>query len=60
MTDRPTTEPEPPDPRLDRTEAEDEVAPTERPSAAEGEVDESGGSRPPPPSQAEGEREDAG
>ena len=56
MTDRPITEPDVPDPRLDRSGDQHE-SPTERPTAAEGEADESGGSRPRRPSQAEGERD---
>lgn len=59
MTDRPITEPEPPDRELDRSdEHEDRSVAAERPSAAEGEADEAGGPRPPRPSQAEGERDD--
>ncbi|MGH2380233.1 MAG: hypothetical protein ACRDG7_03310 [Candidatus Limnocylindria bacterium] len=59
MTDQPISEPEPPDPRLDRTdqepETEDDRAPI-RPSPAEGGDEVDGGPRPPRPSQAEGER----
>lgn len=61
MTDQPIREPEPPDPRLDRT---DESAtgpavdtPATRPSAAEGDAVTDSGPRAPRPSQAEGERD---
>ncbi|MDQ3688937.1 MAG: hypothetical protein M3406_02680 [Chloroflexota bacterium] len=60
MTDQPIREPEPPDERLDRTDAtpdsENDGA-TIRPSAAEGGGGEDGGPRAPRPSQAEGERD---
>ena len=60
MTDHPIGEPEPPDPRLDRTDeappAAEEEEPATRPSAAEGDAATDSGPRPPRPSQAEGER----
>lgn len=59
MTDRPITEPEPPDRELGRSDADqDGPLGAERPNPAEGEADEAGGPRPPRPSQAEGERDD--
>ena len=60
MTDHPIREPEPPDPRLDRTDDVEDAGPESasvRPSAAEGGDEPDGGTRPPRPSQAEGERE---
>ena len=59
MTDRPPREPVPPDPDRDREGDEPEEAPTLRPSAPEGDEADAG-SRPPRPSQAEGEREPDG
>lgn len=59
MTDQPISEPEPPDPQLDRTGDEPEAEgdqPPIRPSPAEGGDEADGGPRPPRPSQAEGER----
>ena len=66
MTDRPLSEPMPPDPELDRVDEgvegdTTEVQPTEselRPSAAEG-AEPDGGPRPPRPSQAEGDRDES-
>lgn len=60
MTDRPLREPIPPDVERDRLETDvrgvDDERPDVRPSAAEGAEDDAG-PRPPPPSQAEGERD---
>ena len=64
MTDQPVHEPMEPDPERDRVEPDDGSASAEqgssltRPSAAEG-AEEDVGARPPRPSQAEGDRDEA-